>query len=66
MERKVSPVDELRLSLELLPALASAIRRLRIQRTAEQTTPPPPQATPAMVPEPEKYRQNKWEASPAG
>lgn len=68
MENKVvdSSLNDMKMSIQLLPLLAGAIRKLRVQKNEEQAAPTPeaPKAIPATLPEP-RYVQNKWEKSPS-
>lgn len=70
MDKKVvdSSLNDMKMSIKLLPLLAGAIRKLRVQKQEDPEAPTqeaPKAALPAHLPEP-RYTQNKWEVSPNG
>lgn len=57
-------MQDMKMSMEILPMMASAIRKLRMQKIAEEQK---KVQQPITVPESKpQYQQNKWEVSPSG
>lgn len=67
MENKVvdSSLADMKMSMQLLPLLANTIRKLRMQKMAEEAPPPAAAAPPKPEEISKTYTQNKWEVSPS-
>ena len=59
-------LEDMKMSMQMLPMIASAIRKLRMQNSQEKTDAVNlDDVIPPQIQKP-KYQQNKWEVSPSG